>query len=258
MSIECGFSCPPLFSSQLGVGTRVCGHQLPRWLLFLSHLFPFTLWDLFWPALPSKAPQFSHWMLGFSNLCQCLQYGLPSSNPFPDSRQLSLCVFFPCMAQTPTCAQSFHCQYRTLPHHPGRNRGQCIHSWAYLAPSHGICTAVGEQRSFLLCRASLPCALNLILSCMGPSFVHDSSFFSVASSSLSSFPHLKNKCYLQCHQSDSPFPALHTSWMSLYSLSPFSCAVHSSMLAVCLASFHNTWLNCSPGGHQWSVNCQIQ
>lgn len=38
-------------------------------------------------------------------------------------------------------------------------------------------------------------------------------------------------------------------------VSPLSCVIHSSTLAVYLASFHNTSLNCSPGGHQWSVNC---
>lgn len=69
------------------------------------------LWDPFWPDLPPKAPQVSHWMLGFSNLrvfhlCQCLQCGFPSSSAFPDSRQLSSCIFFPYTAQTPTCAQT--------------------------------------------------------------------------------------------------------------------------------------------------------
>lgn len=69
-----------------------------------------------------------------------------------------------------------------------RNRGWCTQT-PCLALSHhvGICIAVCRG-PFSSSKLHCSCASQLIVSPMGPSFVHDSPFFSSASFFLSSFP----------------------------------------------------------------------
>lgn len=176
----------------------VCSHQIPRCLLVLLHLFPFTpLWS-FLARLPSSNPQASamaplgcggsHILLWASCLCQCPQCGQSLSQPFSGSRPLLSRISFSRPAQAPTCACCLSVSRGPDLLILRRNRGQCTP--APKLPS--LCVHSSVQAEVLPSSPKLPCACasDAIPYLHGLSFFMISPSFSLAPSFSSSFPHI--------------------------------------------------------------------
>lgn len=152
-------------------------HQIPRCLLVLLHLFPFTPLGSFLARLPSSNPQGSatallgcggsHILLWASCLCQCPQCGQLLSQPFSGSRPLLSHISFSRPAQPPNCACCLSVSRGLDLLILRRNRGQCTP--APKLPS--LCVHSSVQAEVLPSSPKLPCAVLLIPSLVYMAFL---------------------------------------------------------------------------------------